>query len=175
MQNKNELINKVNKIPLFESVDLYLEGNGSPDKHWKAVKAVDSNDILIPVSKHYRVVQFNDIFLPILQGIPDLEGELRYGFGRGVLFVYPRGDKFVAGKDARVGLTITNSVDKSMGINVNFSILLERHKQYNVLLPKGFSNLRKKHMGNVEFIVENYVLNNSMLFLNLSIPARHCV
>ena len=156
MKTKKELLNEVNKIPLFESADLYLQGASEPDKNWKGVKEIGIKDILMPVSKHYKVVDFKSIFSPILNGMPDLEGELRYGYGRGVLFLYPKGDKFVAGKDTRVGLVITNSVDKSMGLSVNFTILLKRHNYYNVLLPRGLSSLRKKHMGNVQIIVDNY-------------------
>ena len=156
MKTKNELVNEVNKIPLFTSENLYLQCANEHDKNWKGIVEIGKGDILMPVSKHYKVVQFSDIFIPVLNGIPDLEGELRYGYGRGVLFVYPKGDKYAVGKDTRVGLTITNSVDKSMGLSVNFSILLKRHEYYNVVLPKGFSNLRKRHMGNVNVIVDNY-------------------
>lgn len=156
MRTKNELIKQINKIPLFEASDIFLAGLNDSDKNWKGITEIGKKEIMMPVSKHYKLINFEDIFVPILNGIPDLEGELRYGYGRGVLFIYPKGDKYAVGKDTRVGLIITNSVDKSMGLSVNFSILLKRHEYYNVVLPRGFSSLRKRHMGNVQVIVDNY-------------------
>ena len=156
MNTKKELLNKIDKIPLFEASDLYLQGASEPDKNWKGVKEIGSKDVLMPVSRHYKIVDFIDIFKPIIDGIPDLEGELRYRDGRGVLFVYPKGDGFNVSKDERVGLIITNSMDKSMGLSVNFAILLHRNRYYNVVLPKSFSNLRKRHLGNVLDVVSNY-------------------
>jgi len=156
MNTKNELIKKINEIPLFESKDISLAGRSEPDKNWKGIVEAGKTEIMMPVSKHYKVVDFIDIFKPIIEGMPELEGELRYGYGRGVLFLYPKGDSFNVGKDTRVGLIITNSVDKSMGLSVNFAILLNRGKHYNVVLPKSFSNLRKRHLGNVLDVVTNY-------------------
>lgn len=156
MYSKQELLRKISDIPKFEVNELYEEGEKEPDILWKGVREINKKGIIVPVSKHYKIVQFSDLFLPIVSGIPDLEGELRYGYGRGVLFIYPKGDGFVVGKDARVGLIITNSMDKSMGLSVNFAILLHRNKYYNVVLPKSFSNLRKRHLGNVLEIVNNY-------------------
>lgn len=157
MKNKTELINEIENIPKFVLKEVSSKNDNLwvEDKCKRVITEENKTFILTLVSDKYKVVQFEETYLPIVNSFEELEGFLRYYYGKGVLVVYPKKEGFRYENDdfkGDIGLLITNSVDKSSAICLKFVI---GYEGYTIVIPEknGFKAL---HLGNVKKITENY-------------------
>ena len=117
----------------------------------KAITEIGKNDIVVCVCKGYKLIQFEEVFKPIVEYFDGVVGDLKYYWGSSVLKLFPDGD-FKTEDGRQIGLIISNSVNKCLAINLNFCILYDG---YNVVLPK-INGFRQRHLGNVKDIVNDY-------------------
>ena len=105
--NKEKLKERIEQIPLFEKKDLKIcddEGEWQEEKNYKAVCEVGSVHPYAFVGGRYNVVQFKEVFGPILNSIEsDVDGYvINYG-GFAMLVVYPE-EEDLQDKDNKFGL-----------------------------------------------------------------------
>ena len=160
--NKQELLSKIAEIPQFVKRDIFtkdkeIDVNGNDqfvqEKRLIAVTEDKKYSIIATISKWYKLVQFSTIYNPLVEHFEDVEGELNYYFGSGVMKLFPQGSEFKTEDGYNVGLVITNSVNKCLAINLNFCVLVNGKKVY---LPKQINSFRKLHLGKVEQIATDF-------------------
>lgn len=149
MQSKNDLITEIKNLKEFEMKSIAVERDGQfhVDSNNLAVVVKDMNPIIAAVSKKYRLVQFKDVFIPILDGVQgDYSGEIHTYKGKAWLYVFPEGEN--------IGILLKNSVDKSTAIEANFAVLVNG---YTVAIPKGLRGFRKAHTGQALQITQDFL------------------
>ena len=172
MKNKEQLLMDIEKLPKFVKRDIYIKAEefkinaetGIADaivesqdayiqeKRLLAITEEYKSPIITTVSKNYIVVQFKEVFEPIINYFEGVNGDLRYYWGSSVLKLFPDGDSFKTEDGKRIGLIVSNSVNKMLAIQLNFSVLLNG---YYVVLPK-LSGFRHLHLGKVREAVKDY-------------------
>src|SRR3990167_3830262 len=101
--NKQELLQKIAEIPQFVKRDIYIKAEEitqegiveSQDKYNKEIRLIavteeHKSPIIATVSKWYKLVQFDTIYKPLAEHFEDVEGELNYYFGSGVMKLFPK-------------------------------------------------------------------------------------
>jgi hypothetical protein len=152
--NKTELVETINNIKEFElkRVALVRDGTWVEDLNWKAVTLKDEYDIFATVTKKYVLVQFKNVFEPVVSKMADTtSGYISTYKGKASLYLFPEdnSEKF------RAGICLKNSVDKSTAIEARFSILLEGG--YTVAIPKEIKPFRKTHTGKALEITQDFM------------------
>jgi len=155
MKEKQEVIDVIQAMPKFEMKDVFIERDGEHvlNEKFKAVTEVGDNDILSVVTNKYQLVQFSEVFLPIINKIDELEGRVVYFNGNAIMEIYPKGDYFKMDNGQRVGLFVRNSVTTESALLVNFVIA---SKKWHAIIPRNVKGFRKIHVGNQK-IVENFM------------------
>jgi len=160
IHNKVELLDAINKIPKFTKRDIFVQDEAQNYIQEKRLIAITEEnteakyEIITTISKWYKLIQFENVFAPIVNHFQDVEGELSYYFGAGVMGLFPKGDEFKTEDGHKIGLVITNSVNTCLAINVNFCILVNNKRVY---LPNKIGIFRRLHIGKkVEQIATDY-------------------
>jgi hypothetical protein len=149
--NNEDIEKKIDTIPLFEERKV-LTGdindlNGLYNqREYKAIAEKDSNQAIAFVSKHYVLIQFRDAFRKVIKDLENIDGKVYYFFGRSQMDIYP--------KDSQVGLCISNSVDRTWALRVDFIASI---KEGTVFIPSKVLGFRHKHMGNVKLAYGDFV------------------
>ena len=159
LQDKTQLIKEVEKLPMFvlKKVASNLEQFNvwEEDKTKRVITEDGSIEILSLVSDKYKLVQFKEVYEPILTEFTNLEGFLKYYKGSGILVVYPEGDIFNFTEEAfkgKIVILLTNSVDKSLAVNIKFVVY---HGGRSFVIPQK-ENLRALHIGKIKTLIKNY-------------------
>lgn len=162
--DREELIKQVNGIPKFtlrncavKKVELdQTQDTWFEQENWKAVTEVDNFKSYTFVSKGYVLVQFAEVFLPILNTIPECEGELVYDNGFAYMYVYPKGDKYKDEKND-YGIVIINSVNGTAGVIIKFIV---RSGGRKFILPDKISGFNRTHKAaTVMNLAHNFIIN----------------
>lgn len=158
--NKEELKERINNLPLFEKRDVKVRDSKDIEQdEWTnqtemAICEVGKNHAYAYVGPKYTLVQFKDVFLPILDSIEgDAEGYLCDYGGYASLKFFPEMEELKDG-DSRFGLIAANSVDYSSSIIVRFCV---EHNKLRFSIPTKIAGIKKQHTGNVELITKNYI------------------
>jgi hypothetical protein len=148
MKNKADLISEIQGLKKFETRPIAIERGGQfqIDQKARGVVIENENDILAVVSPKYKLVQFDSVFLPLIQNIPDLEGHIATYRGKAQLFVFPHGEAFEGEQNTRIGVKVSNSIDKSSAIRIGFSVMLNGYLIPVKAEPKEY---RQIHAGKV--------------------------
>jgi len=153
--NKQELREKINKLPLFEKRDVFVAN--STDEYeiektkqfQEAICEVGKNKAWAYVTPNYKLLQFNELFTPILDSIQEeVTGFLVSHGGFAALKFFPEIDQLREGND-QFGLIAMNSVDKSSSIVVKFCV---KHDERYFTIPS-----RKPHTGKAADLTKNYI------------------
>lgn len=152
--DKNQLVDTINNIKEFElkRIALIRDGTWVEDLNWKAVTLKDEYDIFATVTNKYRLVQFKNVFMPVIEKMADTtSGYISTYKGKASLYLFPEdnSEKF------KTGVCLKNSVDKSTAIEARFSILLEGG--YTVAIPKEIKPFRKTHTGKALEITQDFM------------------
>lgn len=150
--DKQQLIDAVNNIPKFRLREVAVKKDGYDEKSFTdeqwfkqeyhyAVTDVNNLKSLTYVSKGYNIVQFSDVMLPILNTMPDCEGEVLYDNGYAYLFIFPKGDQYKEGND-EFGLTVINSVNTTASVMIKFIV---KHDGNKIVLPDKISGFKRNH------------------------------
>lgn len=160
--NREELLVLIDKLPLFRVRDAgvkedELDINGREvwhNKHlWKAVTEVDSTEPLIFVSNRYKVVQFKDMFKPLIEKIGDCQGRLTYYSGFGIMDIFPT-EQAYGMENGRIGIVAYNSVDTTCALNIKFCV---DYGGKVLTIPKKVANYRQIHVGDVSAKTQDYI------------------
>lgn len=157
--DKKQISEEIARIPQFE---LKIAGVKDPVQGWEQAekfKAVVEVGKLVPyafVNKSYQLVQFKDVFEPILESLPEnTESRLAYYQGMANLDIFP-GDQT---GDFKYGLVISNSVNKTSSVSVRFCVQKkeENDSEIFVTFPHNIGGYKQMHMGRVVKITQNYL------------------
>ena len=154
---RDELIKEINELPLFEKRDVKVRNMSDEwiTQRKKAICEVGSDAEAVAFCwEKYSLIQFKDVFLPILESIDgEVDGYLGHYGGYANFTFYPeREDLKIDGK--RLGLVAINSVDLSSSVIVKFCV---DAGPYKFVVPSKVAGLRKSHKGNIQNVVKNYV------------------
>jgi hypothetical protein len=159
--NKQELRKRIESLPLFELRRVKVKCDISEEKDdWqepvfsRAICKLEENIPCAYVGSRYDLIQFKDVFLPILDSIDvDLNGTVLDWGGYAQLIMFPDMSELKDG-ETQFGLVAANSVDCSSAVIVKFCIA---HKDTYLVVPAKIAGLKRKHTGKVKGIVKDYV------------------
>lgn len=156
MLSKEKLIEKIKDLPLFEFKDIFIEKNDldrefDRQERFRAITEIDKSQALSIVSNRYKLIQFKDILLPIIESLNDLEGITRIYDGEGYTLIFPKKEEE---NKEKFGLIIFNSVTKKYAVIIDFIILIGG--RHYLILPRKVKKFKNRHIGNIKEIVEDY-------------------
>jgi hypothetical protein len=150
---KQELIERINQIKDFELKEVAIkreDGDWIPDPKWNAVCVKGESDIISTVSNRYQLVQFRDVFNPIIHKLPEnITGQIATYRGKAWLYIFPDSPD-----QHKVGITLRNSVDKSTAVEARFSVLVNG---FYITIPKQIKAFRKVHTGKALQITQDFL------------------
>lgn len=151
--NKQELMEKINQIKDFELKEVAIKENDDwiSDPKWKAVTVTGEQEIIATTSNRYRLVQFREVFIPILEKIPEgITGDIAIYKGKAWMYIFPESQD-----EHKVGIGLRNSVDKSTAVEARFSVLVNG---FYITIPKQIKAFRKVHTGKAIQITQDFLL-----------------
>lgn len=175
MKTKEKLLKEIDNIPEFVFRQVALADPSGPPS---PIGAADTNLALIPqykecswnevraiteanntkpitfVSNRYNLVQFKNVFKPLVQEHTECEGKLCYSQGFAILDIYPTGNDFLLSDGSRIGLSAYNSVNRTSALIIRFSI---HDGSRTITFPKDISSYYKTHVGKTEEKAQNYI------------------
>jgi len=159
--NKQELRERVENLPLFDKRRIRVcetadERNEifDEDKINEAICEIGESEPLAFVTGSYNLVQFKDIFLPILDSFEEeLEGTVIHYAGFGMMTVFPDREELKEGKN-RFGLIAMNSVDCSSSVIVKFCI---EYDERRVNVPAKIAGFKKQHTSKATNVAKDYI------------------
>ena len=160
VMNKEQLKERINELPKFEKREVKVKtGIGEESDEWakqihSAICEVGKTISYAYVSLGYKLVQFKDVFLPILDSIEEeVKGYCVHYGGYAMMKLFPEKEELKEG-DARFGICAINSVDLSSSVMVKFIIM---HNDRYFTVPPKIAGLKKQHTGNVKDIAKDYI------------------
>lgn len=153
---KNELRERIKSLPLFEKRTVWVQDEEGGKKQQKHSAICSENDAVsyAYVGPGYNLVQFHEIFTPILDSIPEeVKGYLVSYGGFAAMKIFPEIEELKEGKD-RFGLLARNSCDMSSAIVVSFVVERDGHQ---FTIPPDVAGLKKQHTTGAENVVKDYV------------------
>jgi hypothetical protein len=153
MRDKSSLVNDIKSLKKFEIMPVAVERSGQfhIDDKVKAITIENENEIIATVSTRYKLIQFADVFLPAIAGIPDFEGDIDTYKGKANLFVFPTN---LANPQHRIGVLLRNSVDKSSAIEIKFCVCVNN---YFITIPNQIRQFRKVHIGRALSFTQDFL------------------
>lgn len=175
--NKESLILEIEKIPKFvlrdvatkqEYNEVKIEVSDTQqdvttvDKYdWveqENFKAVTEENGLYPlafVTKRYNLIQFKEVFNPLIANIEELEGELNYYGGVAFMDIFPIDEKLrVNGGNDKIGIVALNSVNCSCSVIVKFCV---EHDKKVITIPKKIAGFKRVHTGKALEMTQNFL------------------
>ena len=148
---KPELVEQINRLPLFEKRRVYLRDRFSEgyieQEDFRAIVETGSDRALAVVTRDYALVQLREGFRKIVEKLPEnIAGRVDHYRGRACMTVYPEGED--------IGLYAVNSVDGSSALRVDFVV---RGDFGRIFIPRRVAGLRRIHRGRIETEFENFL------------------
>lgn len=172
MRTKEELIQDINNIPTFVLRRVALADHaGSPapgnlpdqentnwqERPWDEVRAITEESNTKPlafVSDRYKILQFKDAFLPLVNEHENCTGKMLYNEGFSVLDVFYDSPEYTLPDGMKIGLSAYNSCNKTSALIIRFSVN-DGHRV--IAFPKDVSRFYRAHVGNVQEKAQDYV------------------
>lgn len=154
MLNKIELIKKIESLPIYEFKEVFTKKEETliNQERFRAIVEKEGKEALSVVTDRYKLIQFKEILLPIIEGLGDLEGETRIYRGEGYTLIFPEKEEFNV-KDGKLGLVIFNSVTKKYAVLIDFVVY---SGNYCVFIPKKVKAFKNRHIGNIKEVIKDY-------------------
>lgn len=152
---KQEVIEDIRKIPQFQLRGVAVDDSGSwiGAENYRAVTEVGSLEPLAFPTIRYKLIQLSEVFLPLVEPIPELEGGVTYYKGVGILDIFPKDDK-LEDEYGRIGLVALNSVDCSCSVVIKFCVL-RGNRVYT--LPHRIAGFKKVHTGKALQLTQDFM------------------
>ena len=143
LRNKEELITKINSLPEFQLIPLFKKLSKYEDiGNFIGVMNKDNKNIVGIVSPRYKLVQFKDTFLDLVDNFKDtITGATSVHGGKGYLWLKMSNNEH--------GILVINSVNKSTSLIINMTNTVNK---LTFPLPRRF---RKIHVGKVAEFAKN--------------------
>ncbi len=159
--NREELKKRIESLPLFELRDIKVREDLDKNtdfvevKNDKAICAVGETKPYAFVGPRYYLMQFKEVFSPILDSIQgEIKGHVIKHEGFAAMTLFPKVEALNE-DDTKFGLIAMNSVDCSSAIVVKFCV---DHKDYlRVTIPPKVAGLKKMHQGKIGNVVKDYM------------------
>jgi len=156
-KTKDDMEVAIEELPLFEKKEIAIKEDGiyNDEENWTAVCEIGKTEPYAFVSKKkYNLVQFGQVYKPIIEPIDNMTGQLLYNEGKAILDCFPEDDSYGNDDGNRFGITIINSVNKETSVVIRFSVL---HNNRYVTFPKNVAGFKKSHMSkDLLNITKNY-------------------
>jgi len=157
--DKQQLIQKIEQIPHFVLRDVSVKdgktGNWIEDKNSSAVTEEGNFKTLAYVSTGYKLINFSEVFIPLLSNIPELEGYCIYYNGVGLMDVFPNDEKLKVNGGDRIGMVALNSVNRTTSVIIKFCV---SHGDKIITVPKKIAGFKRMHMGKTMQITQNFLV-----------------
>ena len=131
------MIEKIKELPKFELVEI-ITRDGQEIEKFKAIREIESKEIITIVSNKYKLVQFEEAFMPLALSFDYKILETFYYRGKAMLEMW---------NEKNVGIIARNSVDKSLAIHIRYAV---KENGY-IFILRGF---RRLHVGKVKTDLE---------------------
>lgn len=164
--NKEQLLNEIEQMPIFVLRDIATNKDLNPEvegyvpsyewkeqEHFKAVTEKDNTLPLTFVTKKYKLIQFREVYKPLIENIPELEGDILYFNGFAIMDFFPVDETLKLNGD-KIGLVAINSVNKQSSVIIKFCV---EHKGRLISIPKKIAGLKRVHSGKVFQITQNFL------------------
>ena len=159
--NKENLKYAIEQIPKFVLRDIAVDKsedgitqNWIYEEQFKTVTEEGNTTPLCFASRRYRLIQFKDVFLPLIENIEDLECNMYYYCGFVLIDIFPNDDN-LKGDGVNFGLVAYNSVNKTSSVFINFCI---KYNDRVIKIPKKIMGFKKVHSGNALEITQNFLI-----------------
>lgn len=160
---REELIKQIDELPLFAKHKVRVsnapEIENLEDDDWEeqkdfAICEVGKSRSYAYVGRNYKLLQFHEVFKPVLDSIEgNLHGYLYNGGGFAMLKIFPDVEQLKE-ENSQYGLIAINSVNLSTSIEVKFCI---KHGERHFTVPAKVAGFKKAHKGDVKNLVKNYM------------------
>lgn len=158
--NKIEIKERIESLPLFEKrkilVSNSVEGDcqETTEQEGAAICEVGGTKSYAYVGKGYNLIQFKDVFNPVVDSFEeDIEGYLSIFGGFCMLKIFPQID-YLKDDTGEFGLIAMNSVNLSSSIMVKFCV---KHNERHFTIPSRIAGLRQQHTGKAVNVTKNYM------------------
>lgn len=158
--NREEILEEIDALPLYEMRDVKIADDMSaehfvPVEFHKAIVEEGKTVPLVFVGKRYHLVQFKQVFKPVIDSIPgEMRANLIHNEGYAGMSIFPDDENLREG-NTEFGVVATNSVDCSSAVVVKFCV---KHKDLSqITIPPKVAGLKKMHTGSVANIVKDYM------------------
>jgi len=142
--NKEELIGKIEQLPLFHECDMSVHKDDELHKQvtWKAIVEENSTEAIAVPKKGFQLVQLPDSCKPMVTSIEgDLNGHLAYWNGKVIMDIFPESDEYNQNNN-QYGIEVKNSVDCTSSLIIRFSVL---HNGRYLSFPKSVAGFKRTH------------------------------
>jgi hypothetical protein len=181
MNNKEELKKEIDELPLFDKRDIQVK-HATDERFvgcegYKAICQVDMWQPYAFVGNGYNLVQFHEVFHPILDAIEgEVKGRIINYNGFAAMVMFPEDEALVQG-DSKFGLIAMNSVDCSSAVVLKFCV---DHKGRRISIPAKVAGIKKTHRGKVVDLVRDYSqflgsVKDAWTFIIENFPKMHIV
>jgi hypothetical protein len=164
--DKQALVLRIEQMPSFILRDVAINGEYSADAtvsivpsfemnpDWKAVTETNLKRPLAFVSKKYKLIQFKDVFLPIIANVTALDGNLIYYEGFSYMTFFPD-DINLSTPNGKIGIVAVNSVNKMSSVIMKFCLL---HNGKLISVPEKLAGFKRVHAGKVMDYAQNFIM-----------------
>lgn len=168
--NKEQLQTAIAAIPTFEFRQVAtghndeqikeVAGDKNDETQWvrvgehRAICEVGSYKPLAFVSNRYKLVQFSEMFNPIVEDMEVCDAHLKYFDGMAIMDIYPCGEQFKI-ENQSIGVSAYNSVNTTSGLVVRFVIKDANGRE--IALPRKMAHFKKAHVGDVKQVTQDYI------------------
>lgn len=154
LRPKNELIEEIKDLPEFELTEAYIKREGEyVEQQRKAVTEIGGVNSLAFVSKNYYLIQFKDVFLPIVENIEECEGEVMTNSGFARMALFPKIGTF-SNDDEKWGIIAMNSVDLSSSVTIKFCLTKNGRR---ITLPSNMAGYTAHHTQKAAVNVQDFI------------------
>jgi hypothetical protein len=153
--DKNQLISEVKKLPTFEIKDVAIKTDEQyiDQTDDKAVVMLGTAKAVAFVKPRYKLVQLNEVFMPVLEGLDECTGSIIHHFGKAAMHIHPNLNEF-SEDNIEYGITCINSVDKSTSIVIRFNVMVDGNL---MCFPKKLAAFNKRHSGKGFKMTQDYI------------------
>jgi hypothetical protein len=156
--DRQELTERINSIPNYSKRDVKIKTQNESGEFvevtQKAIAEDGTDTAIVFVGKNYSVVQFKDIFQPMLDSVEgNVDGYIYWYGGFAMMKLFPEMDELKDG-ETRYGLVAMNSIDLSSSVIIKFCV---KHNGYMISIPPGVGGLKRQHSGNIGTVTHDYI------------------
>jgi hypothetical protein len=167
--DKTQALAAIEALPLFRFRDVAVEdelpepdsaSEAMVDSVWVkvspqfvAVTEVGRTEPLAFPSDHYKLVQFKEVFKPIVESFEEQDCFLSYNHGFAVLDIFPSLPK-EDGDSYTIGVGVYNSVDTTCAVQVKFQVYDGKRIW---TMPQSITSFRRVHVGQVGMASQDYL------------------